>query len=140
MAKYTFINKGGQHVLGDGTKVNKGETFESDVDLRKDFPNKFELVGDGASTPVNAKGGKDTDDADDADTGKSGAKDKAPKDAPEDVTSDFKVDEEGSLSVIKEKGKWNVYEDGDETPINEKPLAKGKVQPFIDDYLEDDED
>ena len=129
MAKQTYINKGGQHVLADGTKVERGERFDcDDPDLRVNFPNKFELVNVDEK-PVNAPPPV---------AAKPAPAPKPDKDEPEDVTKDFTVDQDGNLTVLKDKKGWNVFEEGDEEPLNEKPLKKKDVQPFIDEYLDED--
>jgi hypothetical protein len=39
--------------------------------------------------------------------------------------------------VLRDKKGWAVFEDGDDDALNDKPLKKKEVQPFIDDYLAD---
>lgn len=132
--KKTYVNNGGLHTLEDGTEVKRGQTFESsDPGILAKFPNKFALAGNDVP-PVNAdsdKGGKDTTKTDDSGKGGNDGDD------ADDVTRDFKVGKDSGLTVLKENDKWNIYEEGDDDRLNDKPLSKKKVQAFIDDYLED---
>lgn len=137
-----YINQGGQHRTEDGTLVKKGESFESpDPDLCTKFPNKFVRAADvAANTPVNAGATQSaTDTPDNTGDAPDGTQTPATDEGSKDVSGDFDLsgDADGVLSVRKEKGKWNIYEKGDEDPINDKPLAKGKVQAALDEYLAD---
>jgi hypothetical protein len=137
--KTTYINKGGLHTLADGTKVPGGETFEStDPNLCAKFPLKFEKAGS-VKKPVNATTAAPEPEstATPSEENKAISGQTVAENAPQDVTAEFTVDSDGSLTVLRDKKGWAVFEDGDDDALNDKPLKKKEVQPFIDDYLAD---
>lgn len=123
-------NIGGSHTFLDGTVVDHGEVFETDIPLEKiqaRFPNKFVGVSD--SDPVANKAPTPAEEESEPEDA-SGEDD---DDLGEDVTEDFPAAKEQDLTVRKLKGKWHVW-DGDEQ-INEEPLKKSEVAGVIADYL-----
>jgi len=129
-----------------------GDVIESDTDLAKNWPDKFDRVKVGPS--------EDTPDEDEADiqaAAEEGAKDVTPPDEDEDedfddeeeekvplgkdVTEKFPRAEEEELKVFYKKGKgFFVTETEDPfTALNEKKLKKAQVEDFIDEYLDDEE-
>lgn len=113
MATHTYRNLGGQHILLDGTTIEKGEVFEcDDPELLTKFPQKFERVHPGEAEGAPTAGDRT------------------------DVTTDFPEAAEADLTVLKDRKGWFVFDEGDE-PLNEKPLKKKDVAAFIETYLED---
>lgn len=132
---FKYKNNGGQHVGPDGKAVNHGEEFTTEEsNLCERFPGKFTLLTDAADKAPDA--GDKAPEPDKAPTG-TGKSPEAPN-AAEDVTSDFPEAEEADLVVLKEGGKWNIY-DGDpaneDNRINEKPLLKREVGEQLAEYL-----
>ena len=142
--KFRLINKKGigshQYFDKDGNSVtvSPGEVLESDKDLVKLFPNKFEYaepIDDPDATPVVT---------DVPDFPLRNVKDdttvvEPPKEGPYgiDVTAEFPKAVEANLTVF-EKLKWyTIVDPEDKTILNEKKLRKAKVNSFLEDYLED---
>lgn len=129
----TYKNIGGPHALADGTIVPPGGTFSSEEDPRALFSNKFELVHTVVAEPPQSPGqttpgGKAPADPGGGNSTPSGG---------QDVTAEFNVGDGSKvkLTVVKLEKGYNILEEGDADPVNEKPLAKTRVQAFIDDYL-----
>jgi len=150
MALFRLI--GGKHTQ-DGTKYRKGDTIESDVDMVKKHPNKFEAVfvqevptqkKIQAPAPIPVP-----------ETQKAAKKEKeavenirplkvpAPMPIPEpvknDVTKQFPVATELDLRVIRKgKMKFNIVEASDpETPLNAKALTKTEVNRMLEKFAEE---
>jgi hypothetical protein len=111
-----------------------GHVFETDRDLVAMFPNKFERVHvpgdegaeDEASPPKPKKESKPK-------------KDDAPPPKPlgRDVTKRFPKAAEEDFKVFSDGGAFFVAEADEPTvALNEKPLKKKDVIPFIKEYLE----
>jgi len=137
MAKYKNI--GGLHQLADGTNIPAGTTFETDQPIPEDFAAKFQQVFDAPEPvapapepepvapeptpepePDPALPGSDGDDPD-----------------LKDVTADFPLAGENDMHVVRGKRGWHIFDEGDEEPINDKPLLKRDVAPAIEAYLAD---
>jgi len=89
-----------------------GDAFESEVDLAKEFPNKFERVpSQSAKQPVSQM---------------------------VDVTDEFSIAAEADVSVLR-KGKNQFFVMDGASPINEKGLKKSDVHTYIDRLLTKEE-
>lgn len=100
-----------------GKLYKKGDIIRSSVDLTKVFKNKFERVH--LDTPV-------------------AVEDPAPKKTSKPSLGTAvknTLAKEHGLKVFKRGKSYHVYEGA--TPINEKPLAKAEVTPFIKAWLEE---
>jgi len=131
----TYKNNGGAHMTANGTIIPNGGVFQDEnPDLCKVFPNKFAVVHTPAPTPA-------ADDPTPAPAAPAQAT--TPIAAPAkptgvvvvDVTDEYPAAEDADLTVTKVKGGYDVYDEDKSEPINEKPLAKKKVQLFLDEYL-----
>ncbi len=147
-----FRLKGGNHVEDDVT-YKSGDIIDSPRDLVAMFRGKFERAFDKELEAKSTKGTKDkTVPSKPAIPPVSEADGKADKTKPEaspiikegeygrDVTAEFPTAEELDVMVF-EKSKWyTVVDNEDNKVLNEKKLRAKEVQPFLDSYLEDDED
>jgi len=148
--KKVYRNLGGLHAVGqdkNGKDVfaKKGETFESDEDLIRLYPNKFVLVDLVAEAEAKKKVEAEQKNKVQVslDTAKAQAKNQKDTKEPnkkdtksKDVTAQFPLADKNGLTVTKEKEGFNVF-DGDEEPANEKPLSEEQVKKFLTDYLEE---
>lgn len=151
---------------GELVTYKSGDVIETNVDLAKAFPEKFERVRVGGETPPLPENIKKSPRLENIDTPKEeksdiqkaaekGAKDVIPPaEEPEDedddeddeekvplgkdVTEKFPGTEEEKLKVFYKKGKgFFVTTAADPfTALNEKKLKKAKVEIFIDEFLD----
>jgi hypothetical protein len=145
---FKLLPKVGNHTEGDKVYTS-GDVVESDLELDKVFQGKFERVkGFTASTP-------DTQAAVQA-AAEEGAKDVAAPPAPppnqevsdskppkvesplgRDVTKRFPEAQEQDYLVFSDGGKFHVAEADDPAfAINDKPLHKKEVIPFVEKLLQ----
>ena len=167
---FKLLPKAGNHVQKgpDGElityRAEDGGVIESDTDLAKAFPNKFEKVEGFRSesgkvqtkgeTPEEKKdavqtaaedGAKDLEPPkepektdEDSGGGEGGEEPKEPHPLGKDVTDRFSIAEEEGLMVFVHKGAYSVVEEDDPTvPLNEDLLKKNEVTAFIEKYLEE---
>lgn len=127
----TYKNKGGGHTYKRGGKiqtVKPGETFESEHDLCRLFPGKFQLLGDDdTAEPAPTK--------EPAAPTTKGPEPKPVVDGPgDDVTAEFAGAAEAGLQVFRKDGKWNVYDGDPNEPadrVNPEPLRKKDVPALL---------
>lgn len=133
MPKYQ--NTGGPHQTIDGETIDAGAIFElDDQTLLEAFPGKFKLVKEEAPAPVVEP---EEVAADDPTLETEPATEEVPKAAKgrTDVTDEFKLALEADMRVEKDKRGWYILDEGDDDPINEKPLLKREVEGAIREYL-----
>jgi hypothetical protein len=129
MTNYQLLPNAGMHgepINGAKKKFKlykPGEVVSSERDLVKLFPNKFVALPDVAAP---------TDDVVEV------SEDTAPTSKPlgKDVTEKFDDAVENDLLVFYKSQKYYVTEKDDVADVlNEKPLKKSEVVPFIENYL-----
>lgn len=110
--------KCGPHVQG-GKQYEPGDVVESEGDLAAVFPGKFEKVGDSVPTPqppsaVPFPGGENAT----------------------DVTDEFAAAEGTDFRVFRlgegKKSRFAVCSGGHGIPLNDEPLLRKEVDPFIE--------
>lgn len=126
--------------------ADSGELIGSVVDLCKMFPNKFEQVDVPGAVLKQTKKQKDAVQAV-AEKGAEGVadpnidddEDEDQKPLGKDVTRNYPIAVEQDFKVfyVKFKGRWITEADDPFKALNEKPLKKDKVIPFIEDYLKE---
>lgn len=139
-------NTGSHAGPGEGGKFKTykpGDTVESEQDLCKVFPNKFERIPDEA--PSSFSPSTEEQKAAVSKAAKKGAKGVAPPETEEpepnplgrDVTKRFPTAQEEDFQVFADGGAFSVVEADDPTEaLNDKPLKRKDVEPFIRQYLE----
>ena len=148
------LKKGcGQHVE-KGRTYKAGEEVESEHDLVRMFPEKFELVPGQISVPavpeipapITVKGSVDSENERPTLPKSTSDEDEKPKKKTKgskhgkDVTDDFPT-AEGFGFKIYEKGGWfAVVDANDGAVINKKKLRKDGVETFLEEYDMGDED
>jgi len=141
-----FKVKRGTHYR-DGKVYKKGDTMESPIDQvaiygKERFERDFEaeqkagiVVIDSKPNippPVGVGVDKDGDDAEITSPSLS--------EYGKDVTSEFPTAEEMSVTVF-EKSKWFTVVDADDNEVlNEKKLRRKDVEPFLEQYLDENEE
>ena len=157
--KMLYRLKGGNHNHSDGKTYKNGDIIDTDVDLAKKFPHKFEPIHDELEAsegtpfpsisitrpkskvtvvdmPTEEETKEDTPVADvEAETGEKKAGEKV--DRGKDVTKKFPSAVENELKVFEKGRKFFIYDLDPNAPLNEKGLTKAKAVKFIQEYLED---
>lgn len=119
----SFKVRAGFHSNGDET-YRKGQVFNSDKALHKDFPNKFDVVATNANRPVKTQKKARYNQV------------KPLEELGKDVTAKFPDAVNQGLRVYQtEDGDYNVTEENDLfTPINAKPLTRLKTKKFLENH------
>jgi len=130
-----FKLKRGSHYQGD-KKFMKGDTVESSHDLVTLFgKEKFER-----DYPAEQKAGIATINKPNIPSPVAKADvDKEPGEYGEDITSEFSTAEEAEVTVF-EKSNWcTVVDKEDGEVLNEKKLRRKDIEPFLEQYLTDED-
>ena len=158
MSTFRLKKKSGNHIGPPDAKGNRityksGDRVISDEDLVAKHPNKFELISASDEMPVPTSPNIPAPSKKKL-IGKKESKSTKHKDMEEpiipeaseksehgvDVTKEFPTAIEAELLVF-EKSKWfTVVDPDDDEVLNEKKLRRDKVEAFVADYLQDDDD
>lgn len=147
--KFRLLPKVGDHASpgpGGTTRIyHAGDVVESDINLKEMFPGKFEEWVEEIPSLKPTKEQKEAVQK----AAEKGAEEIAskPESKPEtkteprslgrDVTSRFPLAEEQDCLVFADGGAFNVVEKDDPTMVlNDKPLKRKDVEPFIRQFLE----
>jgi len=144
--KFRLLPKVGEHVgknlKGDDIVYKAGDVIESDIDLRKKFPNKFEFVegslieeDDSIVPKIPLQNIK-------LKTKSNEIKSKVEAESPfgKDVSSDFPLASRVRLIVFEKANWFTIVDPTDNTVQNEKKLRRDAVEDFLSEYEEDPED
>jgi hypothetical protein len=123
-----YLNTGGRHTTLDGMVIKNGECFDSDdPDLDIKFKNKITKF---VEPPV-VQAAKVEVAVAEAPVVEAPATDEK-----QDVTDEFPEAKNGNLTVMRDKAGWYVYDAAsDVDSVNEEPLKKKDVAPFVKTYL-----
>lgn len=121
----------------------KGDIVETNMDLMKKFPNKFQPVfeGGGAAIPeVQETAAPDLqqEQQEAEEQGDDIAETKPQEEVrEEDVTHQFKIAVDEDFKVIKKgSNEYLVFDNTDQVFVNEEPVKRNQVKRLITDYLE----
>ena len=146
MSLYRMLPRVGKHVELDGKEYGPGDTIETDRDLKKLMPEKFELVHEIYAPDVSVLEkpvipGPDTSEVDD-DLIPSDSTSEVENSEPEvsehgtDVTDQFEDAKTAELKVYK-KGPWySIVDPDNDQVLSEKKLRQNKVAEFLAQYVE----
>ena len=140
--KFRLLPKTGEHVeqnvKGNDVVYKPGDIIESDIDLRKKFPNKFEFVEGSLIQPEAGSPDIPLQNID-PDAKSKEVKPAAKTESPfgKDVSVEFPLADRVHLKVFVKSNWFTIVDPVDEIVQNEKKLRRDAVLSFLSEYEED---
>lgn len=139
MKFYKLMPNAGSHVMGAGSQyrvltVADNAVINSEVDLAKLFPNKFEQIGIPETTQEATEDGSGLTQKPDTTLPSTEVKDSVV--LGKDITKQLSIARKNAFKVFQNGDVYYVVEADDvDTPLHPEPLKKKEVVPFIEKYL-----
>ena len=115
-----------------------GDIVESDIDLSRPFPLKFQRVGGRSARPLEPlEEDEGSEPLEEENAPEKPAESVEKPSLGEDVTFAWPIAKEEGFVVYKKGGYYHVHEGDEGEPLNPKGLRKKQVKPFVKICLED---